>query len=202
MKMKKGLLMVVFLLAISSVMAAMSYNKATVTNAAELKIVNTNEALLTLSADAPWSWENKIGSKDNTVVMQNGELFFQFGKGINGGNGAPQFHGLQPNSVYEWNHALTVRNKSAETVKVTVKAVGPFAKFITFGESFNPRANKEPAWGTKGQPFIFNKITKETGSGMQNVRSVAVKISLPSGVTISQEALKGSIVVESEAIAD
>ena len=33
MKMKKGLLMVVFLLAISSVMAAMSYNKATVTSA-------------------------------------------------------------------------------------------------------------------------------------------------------------------------
>ncbi|WP_342433243.1 hypothetical protein [Neobacillus sp. FSL H8-0543] len=199
MKMKKGLIMVVFLLAISSVMAAMSYNKATVTNASELKIVNTDSALVTLQADAPWSWENKIGSKDKTTVMKDGELFFQFGKGINGGTGAAEFHGLQPNSEYQWNHIFTVRNKSAETVKVTVKATGVYAQYITFGTSHNPRTGLDPTWGTQGQALVFDNVTPETNSGMQNIRNVAVKISLPSGVTVSQQALLGSIIVESEA---
>ncbi|MDR7239078.1 hypothetical protein [Neobacillus drentensis] len=197
MKMKKGLLMVVLLLAISSVMAAMSYNKATVTNASELKIVNTDQALVTLQADAPWSWENKIGSKDKTTVMKDGELFFQFGKGINGGTGAEEFHGLQPNSVYQWNHVFTVRNKSAETVKVTVRATGEYAQYITFGTG--TRNTTEPTWGTEGQALVFDNVGPEVRSGMQNIRSVAVKISLPSGVQVSQAALLGSIVVESEA---
>ncbi|QCJ44345.1 hypothetical protein FAY30_21910 [Bacillus sp. S3] len=199
MKMKKGLLMVVFLLAISSVMAAMSYNKATVTNASQLKVVNTDQALVTLQADAPWSWENNIGAKDNTVVMKNGELFFQFGKGINGGTGAAEFHGLQPNSEYQWDHLFTIRNKSAETVKLTVRATGAYAKYMTFGTAHNPRSGNAPTWGDKGQPYVFDNVTKETSSGMQNIRSVAVKISLPSGVAISPDALLGSIVVESEA---
>ncbi|WP_423800231.1 hypothetical protein [Neobacillus sp. SAB-20_R2A] len=197
MKTKRGLLMVVLLLAISSVMAAMSYNKATVTNAAELKIVNTDQALVTLQADAPWSWENKIGAKDKTTVMRNGELFFQFGKGINGGNGQEEFHGLQPNSVYQWNHVFTLRNKSAETVKVTVRATGEYKQYITFGSG--TRNTSEPVWGTKGQSLVFDNVGPEVKSGMQNVRSVAVKISLPSGVQVSNKELLGSIVVESEA---
>jgi hypothetical protein len=197
MKMKKGLLMVVLLLAISSVMAAMSYNKATVTNASELKIVNTDQALVTLQADAPWSWENKIGAKDKTTVMKDGELFFQFGKGINGGTGAEEFHGLQPNSVYQWNHVFTVRNKSAETVKVTVHATGDYAQYITFGTG--TRNTTEPTWGTQGQALVFDNVGPEVKSGMQNIRSVAVKITLPSGAKVSQQALLGSIIVESEA---
>lgn len=197
MKMKKGLLMVVLLLAISSVMAAMSYNKATVTNESELKIVNTDSALVTLQADAPWSWENKIGAKDKTTVMRNGELFFQFGKGINGGTGEAQFHGLQPNSVYQWNHIFTIRNKSAETVKITVRATGDYAQYITFGSG--TRNTTEPTWGTQGQAYVFDNVGPEIRSGMQNIRNVAVKINLPSGVTVSPTALLGSIVVETEA---
>lgn len=197
MKMKKGLLMVVLLLAISSVMAAMSYNKATVTNAAELKIVNTDKALVTLQADAPWSWENKVGAKDKTTVMKDGELFFQFGKGINGGTGAAEFHGLQPNSQYQWNHVFTIRNKSAETVKITVRAKGELAKYVTFGSG--TRSNTEPAWGTKGQAYVFDNVGPEIKSGMQNIKSVAVKINIPSGVNISPQDVLGSIVVETEA---
>jgi hypothetical protein len=197
MKMKKGLLMVVLLLAISSIMAAMSYNKATVTNASELKIVNTDKALVTLQADSPWSWQTKVGSKDKTTVMRNGELFFQFGKGINGGTGAEEFHGLQPNSVYQWNHIFTIRNKSAETVKVTVRATGEYAKYITFGTG--AYTDGTPVWGTQGQPYEFDNVGPEVRSGMQNIRNVAVKIDLPSGVTVSPTALAGSIIVETEA---
>ncbi|MEH7387277.1 hypothetical protein V7147_17955 [Bacillus sp. JJ1521] len=200
MKMKKGLLMVVFLLAISSVMAAMSYNKATVTNAAELKIVNTDTALVTLQKDAPWSWENKTGAKDDTTVMKDGELFFQFGKGINGGTGEAQFHGLQPNSEYQWNHVFTIRNKSAETVNVTVRATGDLAQYVTFGTSHNPRAaSPEPTWGKQGKSLVFENVGPEVRSGLQNVRSVAVKINIPSGAKVSQEEVLGSIIVETEA---
>lgn len=199
MKMKKGLLMVVFLLAISSVMAAMSYNKATVTSASELKVVNTNQALLTLEANTPWSWQDTVGAKDLTAVVKNGELFFQFGKGINGGTGAAEFYGLQPNSEYQWNPLFTLRNKSAETIKVSLSATGDYAQYITFG---TVGQGGTPVWGTKGQPLVIDKVTKETGSGMQNIRNIAVKISLPSGVTVSQTTLLGSIVVGSEAVAN
>ncbi|MEK4484677.1 hypothetical protein MHH81_03670 [Psychrobacillus sp. FSL H8-0484] len=200
--MKKGLLLVVFLLAISSVMAAMSYNKATVTSASELKVVNSNEALLTLEADTPWSWENKIGSKDKTAVVKGGELFFQFGKGVDRDGSTAKFYGLQPNSEYQWNDLFTLRNKSAETIKVTIKATGDYAQYITFGEASNPRANKAPVWGTQGQALVFDKVTKESGSGMQNIRTIAVKFNIPSGHAVSQAALLGSIIVESEAVAD
>ncbi|MBO1912073.1 hypothetical protein J4G37_45675, partial [Microvirga sp. 3-52] len=167
MKMKKGLLMVVLLLALSSIMAAMSYNKATVTSASALKVVNTNQALLSLEANAPWSWENTVGAKDKTAVVKDGELYFEFGKGINGGTGASEFYGLQPNSVYEWSPLFTLRNKSAETLKVTIKAKGPYAKYITLGTASNPRANAAPVWGTKGQPLVLDRINKEVNSGQQ-----------------------------------
>ncbi|MCL6572508.1 MAG: hypothetical protein K6T88_12630 [Bacillus sp. (in: Bacteria)] len=199
MRMKKGLLMVVFLLAISSVMAAMSYNKATVTNASELKVVNTNQSLLTLEANTPWSWQSTVGAKDETAVMRNGELFFQFGKGISGGTGAPVFHGLQPNSEYQWNPLFTLRNKSAETIKVTIHATGDYAPYITFGTTGQ---SASPTWGTKGQALVIDKVFKETNSGMQNIRNIAVKINIPSGHVVSQAELMGSIIVESEAVAN
>ncbi|WP_308637217.1 hypothetical protein [Paenibacillus silvisoli] len=200
MKMKKRLLVVVFLLAISSAMAAMSYNKATVTNAAQLKVVNTNQALLTLEANTPWSWQSTVGAKDQTAVMQNGELFFQFGKGIDGGTGNPVFYGLQPNSEYQWTPLFTLRNKSAETINVTVSATGPFAPYITFGTASQAEAQANSAtWGTQGASLTVNNIPKETSSGMQNIRNIAVKINIPSGAAISPDALLGSIVVQSSA---
>jgi hypothetical protein len=199
MRMKKGLLMVVFLLAISSVMAAMSYNKAAVTNASQLKVVNTNQALLTLEANTPWSWQSTVGAKDQTAVMKDGELFFQFGKGINGGSGAPEFYGLQPNSEYQWNPLFTLRNKSAETIKVTISATGPYADLITFG---TVGQGGSPAWGTQGDALVINKVSKEISSGMQNIRNIAVRINVPSGETVSAATLLGSIIVESEAVED
>ena len=118
MKMKKGLLMVVFLLAISSVMAAMSYNKAAVTSASELKVVNTNEALLTLEARRTMELENTVGAKDNTAVVKDGELFFQFGKGIDGGNGAQKYYTTTTNSEYQWNPLFTFETNQLKQLKL------------------------------------------------------------------------------------
>jgi hypothetical protein len=196
MNRKKGLFAVVAALAISSVMAAMAYNSATVTNNTELKIVNTNKALLTLEANTPWSWQSTVGAKDNTVVVKDGELFVQFGKGVDRDGSTPRFYGLQPNSQYVWNPLFTLRNKSAETITVTVSATGTYAQYMTFGTMSQ---GGQPTWGTKGEPLTVANIPKETNSGMQNIRNIAVKIDLPSGVTVSDDILKGSIVVNSVA---
>ena len=200
MKMKKSLLSVVFLLATSSAMAAMSYNQASVESASELKVVSTNQALLSLEPNAHWNWgTNMAGTKDNTAVVKDGELYFEFGKGVGRDGTTAQFHGLQPNSEYAWNPLFTLRNKSADTIKVTVRAEGEYAQYITLG-TVSQSTVSNPAWGTKGQPLVINSVSKETNSGLQNIRNIAVKISLPSGHSISQTELEGSIIVESEAI--
>lgn len=196
MKMKKGLLVVVVLLAMASFMASMAYNSAKVTNAAQLKVVNTNQALLSLEENTPWSWQSTVGAKDKTVVVKDGELFIQFGKGVDRDGTTAQFYGLQPNSEYVWNPLFTLRNKSAETIKVTVRAEGPFAQYLTFGTTGQ---NATPTWGTKGQSLVIDNISKEINSGMQNIRNIAVKIEIPSGHAVSQTETLGSIIVESEA---
>ena len=76
--MKKSLILVVILLAVASLMAAMAYTKAMVTNNAELKIVNTNKALLALE---PQDSKNK-GFKDETAWIEDGELKFNFSKDV------------------------------------------------------------------------------------------------------------------------
>ncbi|WP_409344246.1 hypothetical protein [Paenibacillus sp. MBLB4367] len=107
--MKKGLMMIVVLLAIGGLMAAMAYSSASVTNASTLNVKNTNEALVALiAADA-----NSIGNKDRTASYENGKLTFNFGKGLGG-----QTFGLQRNSTYEWEKLFKVKNNSNETIVV------------------------------------------------------------------------------------
>lgn len=203
MKMKKSLLSVVFLLATSSAMAAMSYNQASVESASELKVVSTDQALISLEANTPWSWQSTVGAKDKTTVVKDGELTFQFGKGVDRDGSTAKFYGLQPNSEYEWNPLFTLRNKSAETVKITVRAEGQYKDLISFASVSQAQAQSgDFTWGVQGDNLIIPKVTKESNSGMQNIRNIAVKITVPSGHTISQEELMGSIIVESEAIAD
>ncbi|MDX1699375.1 MAG: hypothetical protein R3250_02095 [Melioribacteraceae bacterium] len=203
MKMKKSLLSVVFLLATSSAMAAMSYNQASVESASELKVVSTDQALISLEANTPWSWQSTVGAKDKTTVVKDGELTFQFGKGVDRDGSTAKFYGLQPNSEYEWNPLFTLRNKSAETVKITVRAEGQYKDLISFASVSQAQAQSgDFTWGVQGDNLVIQKVTKESNSGMQNIRNIAVKITVPSGHTISQEELMGSIIVESEAVAD
>jgi len=195
---RKGLLLVAVLLAASCLLAATAYNSATVTNAAELKVVNTNQALLTLEPNTPWSWQSTVGAKDHTATMVNGELLFEFGKGVGRDGTTPVFYGLQPNSEYQWNPLFTLRNKSAETIEVTLEAVGPFKDYITFGTCGQSSINN-PTWGTQGQPYNIGLVPPETNSGMQNIRNICVKLNIPSGHAVSQTALKGTILVKAVA---
>ncbi|WP_017381687.1 hypothetical protein [Paenisporosarcina sp. TG-14] len=72
---------------------------------------------------------------------------------------------------------------------------------MTFG-TVSQSTVSNPAWGTRGDVLVIDKVSKEFGSGMQNSRNIAVKIKIPSGQPVSQEVLLGSIIVESEAVAD
>lgn len=186
--MKKGLLMVIVLLSMASFMAAMAYSSATITNAAKLKVVNTNDALLALENTA--SWSSTVGFKDKTVKIVNGELFFQFGNGVNN-SGGEQFHGLQPNSTYEWNYLFTVKNKSAETINVKISLDGPLAQYITLGVTRGEGTGAY--WIGKSAPLELNNITS---NGLKNI---ALKIDMPQNSSFTASEILGSIIVEANA---
>lgn len=196
---KAGIIAIVCLLAVAGIMAAMAYNTANITNESALKVVNTNSALLALEPNGNWSWQSKVGFKDGTARMINGELYFEFGRGVLG-----VFRGLQPNSVYEYIPLFLLRNLSAEKIEVTVSAEGPFADYITFGTTDQSKATQKPAvanWGNLGKPLNIGTINPITAQGdMWNIRHIAVKIDVPSGHDVSNDELMGSIIVTAVAV--
>ena len=109
MKMKKSLLSVVFLLATSSAMAAMSFSTASVTSGMSFSIENTNEALLALeeSTEHNASYYNTAGA---------GKLMIDLDKGYDNGE-----FGIQNNSDYTWDSLFTVKNNSEHTINVSIK---------------------------------------------------------------------------------
>ncbi|MFZ3577025.1 DUF1102 domain-containing protein [Virgibacillus sp. DJP39] len=108
MKMKKGLLMVVLLLALSSVMAAMSFTTASVTSGMSFNVKNTNESLLALSAS-----DEHNASFYNTAGAD--KLIIDLDKGYNGDD-----FGVQNNSDYTWDELFTVKNNSEHAINVSV----------------------------------------------------------------------------------
>lgn len=109
MKMRKGLVMVVLLLALSSIMAAMSYTSATVTSAMSGTVVNTGDALLAL----------KKGSHKATTI-ENGVLKIDFNKG-NISTMPVKSYGLQKHSEYIWNGLFSIQNNSENKVDIAIK---------------------------------------------------------------------------------
>jgi hypothetical protein len=197
------MLLLVLVLAVTSLLAAAAYNTATVTNAAQLKITSTNSALVALSPDPAWSWTGPPGNLDGTSSIVNGELFFNFGKGVLGVD-----RGLQPNSVYEWIPLFELRNMSREKIWVTVTVTGAIAQYITLGTCSQAQAigggNPVPHhiatanWGTQGAALDLGDINPINNQGdMWHIRNIAVKISLPSGVSLAT--LTGTIVVQAVA---
>lgn len=195
--MKKGLLMVVILLAMASLMATMAYSSAMITNVAHLKVVTTDKALLALENKAPWGNDRKTtGSKDNTVTIDEGELVFKFGNGV-GSSGGEEFHGLQPNSVYTWNYLFTVKNKSAEDIDVTVYLEGDLANYITLGTTDGNGSGA--SWGSKGSKLVLNNIQPGDNRSSGNIKNIALKIELPPEFKVPEKVLLGKLIVSAEA---
>ncbi|MDP5274382.1 7TM-DISM domain-containing protein [Chengkuizengella axinellae] len=100
--MKKAILVIASLLAVSSVMAAMAFSSATVKNDANFTITNTDEALLAVSTgegghNAAYYEEANDGAR---------VLKIDFDRGHEGD------FGLQPNSEYIWEDLFEVTNNS------------------------------------------------------------------------------------------
>ena len=118
--MRKSLLLVVALLAMASLMAAMAYTKAEVTNPATITIVNTREAYLRVY---PSFHQNKpgVGYKDvNVFVDSDGRFKFDFTKDIWG----TRKTGFQPGSRYEFEDLFCIYNASEDTVEYWLETDG------------------------------------------------------------------------------
>lgn len=118
--MKRSLLLVVTLLAVASLMAAMAYTYATVENNANVKIVNTDDALLALipGSDADATDGSDLGNKDKTAFIgADGAMYFNFNKGLGGTN-----FGLQNGATYKWQDIFWVKNNSEDKIEFTVNA--------------------------------------------------------------------------------
>ncbi len=115
---KKGLLLVVALLALSGLMAAMAYSKANVTSTGTITIASTNSAILAFIPG------EGVGLKDNTAYLgkyNEGTIgttkdakVLKFRPGYNNG----QNYGLQPESLYQWFHLFTIKNNSDDDIEV------------------------------------------------------------------------------------
>ena len=109
MKMKKSLLMVVLMLAMSSLMAAMSYSSATVTSAMTGSVKSTTESLLALNV-----------GKHKATTIDAGVLKIDFNKG-NVTSMPVSTYGLQKQSEYVWNELFSVKNNSENKINATIK---------------------------------------------------------------------------------
>ena len=126
--MKKSLLIVIALLAMASLMAAMALTSATVTNAATIKIVNTQDALVALKPGTG------TGNNENTARIVDGNLVFEFGRGKNGA-----MYGLQKNSEYVWESLFIVTNHSETPIKRYFEAKNvPDGVKIEMRSTFHP----------------------------------------------------------------
>ncbi|NCA97907.1 MAG: hypothetical protein EOM08_02690 [Clostridia bacterium] len=192
--MKRKLILVIVLLCVSSLMASMAYNTATVTNAAELKITNTNTALLAL---VPLGG---IGNLDQTAYLDGGDLVFEFGRGNNPWFGGDQNYGLQRNSVYEWFNGgasntgmFAIQNRSAEHIRLSIKVTGvPAGVTIETNQSMGDGGN---GWQNATGSFVVLPRTLTSGSTCD----IGVRI------TVGDTAVNGlsnmEVVIKAEAIA-
>lgn len=105
--MRRGLLVVVVLLAVASMMAAMAYTAATVRNPATFTVTNTAESLIGIEP-----LEGRGNFDEAAYIGEDGMLKFDLRKGLNGG-----LFGLQPFSHYDWNPLFKVTNNSNEKIQ-------------------------------------------------------------------------------------
>lgn len=111
--MKKGLLLVVALLAVASLMAAMAYTSANVNNDASLTVASSDGSLIALVPG------EGVGNKDGAAFINGGELELDLAKGYNG-----TLFGVQGDSTYKWDNLFTVKNNSNETIEFNITKDG------------------------------------------------------------------------------
>jgi hypothetical protein len=174
---KKRLLLVCVLLALSGLMAAMAYSYAEVTNAGSIKIVSTNNALVAIA--------HAGSDQDKIVQIEEGEAVFKFGRGFGG-----EMWGFQPNSVYKYDAFMHVKNNSNNPVRVwlELKDFDGAEEYITITHLGTKVIDKGKWTGAK----------IEIGLEGWRTRNFGLTIDVPSGAPRTQ--FNGTIIVHSEIV--
>lgn len=108
--MKKSLLILVALLAVSALLAASAYTSAVVESKADFTVVNTDEALLALSPgdhNASYLYPDSGNSSKR--------LYIDWDKGVDNKD-----FGVQRDSTYIWDDLFQVTNNSEKNIKVYI----------------------------------------------------------------------------------
>ncbi|WP_438315319.1 hypothetical protein [Sporosarcina sp. FA9] len=155
MKMKKGLMMVVLLLALSSVMAAMSYSSAKVTNAMTGSVKSTEDSLVSLRL---------TNTPHDAAKIVEGDLILDF-HNYRGGN---KF-GMQKNSEYIWNDLFLIKNNSENPVNLTITT----EKHLNRGHNIFVKTG-DSDW----KRISGNDVAEFNGWDVASQRNVSIKIVL------------------------
>lgn len=163
---RRSLLLVVALLCLASLMAAMAYSTAIVTNAASMTVENTTGSLLGLTVN------NGVGNKDNAAWIEEGKLHFDFAKGIGNHESGwvPRNWGIQPGSTYTWDELFNVSNNSLDNVVYRIDASDELLPYITV------TAVKAAGAGIN-VPFVENGINNTNGLGLAKGDTGSIKVS-------------------------
>lgn len=130
---KKGLLLVVALLALSGLMAAMAYSNAKVSNQTLSAIVQTDNAWLAVVPNPEF--------EDFAAVNEKGVMVIDF-------TGMKK-HGFQPSSVYEFKNLFYLKNNLDKPVEVGLRFANCYK-----GESAKWIKGLREIWTTGGTKLI------------------------------------------------
>ncbi|MEA4908983.1 MAG: hypothetical protein GYA17_22170 [Chloroflexi bacterium] len=182
MKKVLGLLLLILALAV----AVSAYNNAKVVNAGTMAIVNSDQALLTLRAC------EGVGNLDQAVYYSNGELKFDFRRGI----AKYGLVGFQPNSEYIWQCAFEIHNKSSERLQVAID--GDLFPYMDLGAVDRCPGNW---WCGLGYKY-FASSGAPTGQTAilppDYILPVSIRFNIDANATLGS--LSGEIVVRAEAL--
>lgn len=173
---RRSLLIVVALLCMASLMAAMAYSSATVTNAAEMRVTKTEGSLLRF--DAATNGNQRAPETGYTVKFEDGEMILDF---TQGSSSAP---GFQPNSEYVYEKLFRVVNAeqnrgNGRTSTISITATTDLPHLYLYD--------------TKGTALIEDGIS--TGNvGVEG--AYTIKFVIPSGTNLTKwQSVEGSKLV-------
>ena len=173
---RRSLLVVVALLCMASLMAAMAYTTATVTNAASMRVTKTEGSLLRF--DLATNGNQTAPESGYTVGVENGEMWFDFTQG------SSSDAGFQPNSEYTYSKLFRVINSEqnrgngrTSTIELTAETDLPYLTLID----------------SRGNVLISDGVTQPGVKGVEGAYTVIFRI--PSGAELTRwQQVKGSFI--------
>lgn len=166
--MKKSFFMVIALLALSSLMAAMAFSSAQVSNSAALSVVNTDSALLALNVPEKSLDRHAGGNSDGTARIVDGNLVFDFNKGASN-----RSFGLQKNSEYVWLSLFETKNNTSQTIRTAISTENVPEGVSIFMRAYSPdKTGGEWKEITRGSIVVLNNQSTKWDTKYYDVKIV------------------------------